>query len=62
MARLHFQVYRSYLVFQCEQRMLEWYFYWPLILRSLEAIKAMKLFVHLKIPTSAINSLLKNFR
>lgn len=55
-------MYRSVLVKRSEHKMLEWYFYFPLILRSFGAISAMKLFVYLKIPTTALNGLIKNIR
>ena len=42
--------------------MLAWYFYLPFILRSLVAVTAMKLFVHLKISASSLNGLVKNIQ
>jgi hypothetical protein len=54
------QIYRSILVKKSEHVMLEWYYYLPLILRSLAAFSAMNLFVHLRIPTTALNGLLRN--
>ena len=56
-----FQIFRSYRVF-CQMSLPEWYYYIPLILRSVVTVEAMKLFVHLKIPATALNSLLKNVR
>ena len=46
----------------CERRLLEWYFYVPLIPRSFLAFSAMKLFVYLRIPSSTLNNLLKKIR
>ena len=56
------QIYRSYVIKHSEAVVLEPYYYFPLILRSLVAINALKLFVHLRIPASSLSAIWVNIK
>ena len=63
---IHTQVYRTrhhYIQVKEEQNpSIGWYLYLPFIVRSFATVTAMKLFVHLKIPTEAFEGLIKNIK
>lgn len=59
----HTQIYRTYYyAIQDGTDPNLWYLYLPFIVRSLATGTAMKLFVHLRIPSQAFQGLLKNIK